>query len=132
MHISVTIFTGSSVLNVWLVSEYVPQISFFKFRFWICSRIFVSSCYGLNTATFKMELYVTIVNGFYVLNATCHLLQYFLVSYFYRTFLHVSLVVFCRIVKRTWIFRCYGYLFFIYSVLRGESFISWSSCCFLS
>ena len=59
----------------------------------------MSTYYGLNTATFKMELYVTIVNGFYVLNAACHLLQYFSVSYFYSTFLHVSLVVFCRIVK---------------------------------
>ena len=98
MHISVTTFAKSFVLNVWLVSKYVPQISFFKFRFRICSRVYVSSCYGLKTATFKMELYVTIVNGFYILNAAYHLLQYLSVSYFYRTFLHFFLVVFCRIV----------------------------------
>ena len=33
--------------------------------------IYLSSCYDLNTVTFKMELFETIVNGFHHLNVAC-------------------------------------------------------------
>ena len=59
---------GRFFLNVCLASEYTFLNSFLKSNFRICSRIYVSSCLDLKTATFKMEVFVATVNGFHVLN----------------------------------------------------------------
>ena len=63
-------------LNVWLGSEYVSDISsLLKSTSEITLYIYTNICYGLNTATIKMELLATIGHGFYILNVTFQILD---------------------------------------------------------
>ena len=56
---------------MWLRSEYASDISCLLKSTLEYVRILCEQIYGLKTATFKMELSATIVNGFYVLSVAC-------------------------------------------------------------